>query len=155
MEQFPELREVERRPYAVLLHATSRAEKLWPEDRWLALVRELHERGMGTILPWGSADERARSERLAQAVPEAWVPPRLRLDAFAGLLGGARAVIGVDTGLTHLAVALGRPSIGLYCATEPGLNGVFGGATAINLGGMGTPPSVLLVLGYLQRLTLR
>ena len=153
IEGFSDLRDALTRPYVVLLHATSRSEKLWPEGRWHALVIQLREQGMGSVLPWGNAEESARSERLAQAVPDAWVPPRLSLEALAALVGGARAVIGVDTGLTHLAVALGRPTIGLFCATEPGLNGVLGGPTAINLGGMGTPPSVEKVLDTLRRIT--
>jgi len=68
------------------------------------------------------------------------------------LLGDAHAVVGVDTGLTHLAVALGRPTVGLYCATEPGLNGVYGKSTAVNLGGMGTPPTVEKVMETLARI---
>jgi lipopolysaccharide heptosyltransferase I len=140
------------RPYAVLLHATSRPEKLWPEERWTALGAHLEQQGIRPLLPWGGADERARSERLAAAIPDASVPPPLSLEALAALLGGAHAVIGVDTGLTHLAVALGRPTVGLYCATEPGLNGVYGSATAINLGGMGTPPTVAKVVENLARI---
>jgi heptosyltransferase-1 len=49
--------------------------------------------------------------------------------------------VGVDTGLTHLAVALGVPTVGIYCATSPHLTGLHGEA-AVNLGGRGTPPTV-------------
>jgi heptosyltransferase-1 len=137
----PEIRDLSARPYAVLLHATSRPEKLWPEERWVALGTSLEKQGIRPVLPWGSADERTRSERLAAALPHAVVPPSLSLRELAALLGGAHAVVGVDTGLTHLGVAIGRPTVGVYCATEPGLNGVYGLATAVNLGGMGTPPT--------------
>jgi heptosyltransferase-1 len=79
------------------------------------------------------------------------LPPILDLHQLAALLGGAQAVVGVDTGLTHLAVALGRPTVGVYCATEPGLNGVYGSPAAVNLGGMGTPPTVDKVVENLDR----
>jgi heptosyltransferase-1 len=154
LDQFPELHDLGARPYAVLLHATSRPEKLWPEERWLALGVHLQAQGVRSFLPWGNAAERDRSERLANGMADAWVPPPLPLQALAALLGGARAVIGVDTGLTHLAVALGRPTVGLYCATEPGLNGVYGSPRAVNLGGMGTPPAVAKVVETLTRIAL-
>lgn len=148
----PELRDVCGGSYAVLLHATSRPEKLWPEERWIALGTALAKQGLRALLPWGGAEERARSERLAAAIPDARVPPALSLPALAALLGAAHAVVGVDTGLTHLAVALGRPTVGVYCATEPGLNGVYGSAKAVNLGGMGTPPAVDRVVETLARI---
>ena len=55
--------------YAVLLHATARLEKQWPEANWIALGRELAARGLAVVLPWGSEDERARSERIAAMLP--------------------------------------------------------------------------------------
>jgi heptosyltransferase-1 len=61
-------------------------------------------------------------------------------------------VIGVDTGLAHLAVALGIPTVGIYCATDPAATGLYGGARAINLGGPGTPPQVVDVLAALEKL---
>ena len=51
------------------------------------------------------------------------------------MLSGAAAVVGVDTGLAHLSVALGRPTLGLYVSTEPALTGLHGAGNAINLGG--------------------
>lgn len=126
--------------YAVLLHATSRADKLWPEDNWVALGGRLRAAGLGLALPWGSGPERERAERLAARLPGAVVPPRLDLEDAAALLGGAAAVAGVDTGLSHLAAALGVPVVGIYCATDPGSTGVHG-ATAVNLGGVERPPT--------------
>jgi heptosyltransferase-1 len=58
------------------------------------------------------------------------------------LLAHARAVVGVDTGLTHLSAALGTPTVGLYVSTRPGLTGLHGGERAVNLGGPGCVPSV-------------
>ncbi|MBI3716546.1 MAG: lipopolysaccharide heptosyltransferase I [Betaproteobacteria bacterium] len=121
-------------PFAVFLHGTSRADKLWPQAHWIALGRELNARGMQVLLPWGSAAERAVAENLAGAIPQASVAPAMSLVEAAGMLSRAAAVIGVDTGLAHLAVALQRPTVGIYLTTSPRLTGLAGGANAVNLG---------------------
>ncbi len=122
-------------PYAVFLHATSRANKMWPEANWIALGKRLREIGIRVILPWGSAAEKHASERLAIAIPDAIVPLAMSLLAAAALLAEARAVVGVDTGLAHLSVALARPTVGIYLTTSPALTGLYGNDLAVNLGG--------------------
>jgi heptosyltransferase-1 len=61
-------------------------------------------------------------------------------------------VVGVDTGLTHLAVALGRPTLALFCASDPGLTGVYAGdppiSRAFNLGHNGAPPTATEVITH-------
>jgi heptosyltransferase-1 len=127
--------------YAVLLHAASRAEKRWPEERWIALARLLAEHGYVSVFPGGTDEELGRAARLAHAVPNGIAAPRMNLREAAALLGNAAGVVGVDTGLTHLAVALGVPTVGIYCATRPELTGLHGD-NAVNVGGAGQAPSV-------------
>lgn len=138
--------------YVVLLHATSRDDKLWPEERWVELGKRLAARGATSVLPWGGPVERQRAQRLAAAIPGAVAAPPLALEELAAVLAEAWGVVGVDTGLTHLAAALGRPVVGLYCATDPGRTGVYGGSRAVNLGSIGHPPSVAEVLDALWAL---
>lgn len=140
-------------PYAVLLHATSRDDKLWDEPNWIALGKHLHQAGIRAVLPWGNEKEKARSEHLSLAIPEAINTPRIDLNEAAAMLGHARAVIGVDTGLSHLAAALGVPTIGIYTATDPGLTGLYAGTHAVNLGGAGTPPAVSAVIEALLQVS--
>lgn len=128
------------RPYAVLLTATSRASKEWPEERWQILMGDLRRRDWAAVLPGGSDHERSRAARLAAALPGNLAAPPLGLADMARLLAGARAVIGVDTGLVHLAAALGRPTIALFRASDPTLTGVYAGRRAVNLGAAGRPP---------------
>ncbi len=63
------------------------------------------------------------------------VAPRSSLDAIAASLAGARVVVGVDTGLSHLAAALGRPTVAIYCDYDPGLVGLVGDGPVASLGG--------------------
>ena len=79
--------------------------------------------------------------RLAAAIPGAVAAPAASLGEMAALLAHSWLVAGVDTGLTHLAVALGRPTVGIYCATRPELTGLHGGRS-VNAGGPGAPPTV-------------
>jgi heptosyltransferase I len=139
--------------YAVLVHATSAKDKLWPEDQWIALGTALAARSITSVLPWGTAPEHERSMRLAQAIRSSVVPPQLELDDMAGMLARAACVIGVDTGLTHLAGALDVATIGLYTTTDPARTGLYGCARAINLGGIKRTPSVNEVLLEMERLT--
>lgn len=140
--------------YAVLVHATSAASKLWPEERWVTLGQELASEGLTSVLPWGNDQERLRADRIAAGIPRAEVPQRMPLSEAASLLAGARVVVGLDTGLTHLAGALGVPTVGVYTATDPGATGLFACARAVNLGGPGSSPSVDDVLRALRALPL-
>jgi len=142
-------------PYVVLLHATSAERKLWPETAWIALAKTLAARGLDVVLPWGNAEERARSERLAQAMARARVPERMTLDVVADLLGGARLVVGLDTGLTHLAGALGVPTLGIYVATDPAATGLYACPRGRNLGTIGQPPAVDDVVAVAMELLAR
>lgn len=138
--------------YAVLLHATSGDYKLWDEQNWIALGSALNARGQTCVLPWGNAREQERSQRIAAGLRAAVVPPALSLEDLAGLLAGGKAVVGVDTGLTHLAAALGVPTVGIYTATDPAATGIYGCARAANIGGMGRAPTAQQVLAAVEGL---
>ena len=134
---------VPEQPYAALLHGTSRPEKLWPEGHWRALAAHFARSGFAPLFPWGGPTEEARSRRLAEGIDGAIVPPWLSLPEAATLLAHAEIVVGVDTGFTHLAGALGTPTVGLFFATDPLLHGVTcTGAHARDLGGAHETPSV-------------
>jgi heptosyltransferase-1 len=124
-----------------LLHATARLGKLWPEENWITLGKRL-DRTIELRLPWGTDLERARSERIAAAVPGARVEERKPLDQVAALIAGARFVVGVDTGLLHLAAALGVPLVAIFAGSRPGLTGPVGSGPIATLGTDGAPPAV-------------
>ena len=128
-------------PYGVLLHATARAEKEWPETNWRMLAAVLGA-DVDLVIPFGTEAERERASRIAAATPRARVPDRAPLDAVARIIGGAAFVVGVDTGLLHLAAALGVPLIAIFSASEPGLTGPMGTGAIHVLGAKGSAPSV-------------
>ena len=128
--------------YAVLLHATARPTKEWPEVNWIALGKALGRDGLELVLPWGTDAERARSARIAAALPRARVPERAPLDAVARLIAGAQFVVGVDTGLLHLAAALDVPLVAIFAGSKPGLTGPVGNGPITVLGAQGAAPSV-------------
>lgn len=99
----------------VLVHASSRADKEWPHAHWLALAARLVAQGQRVGLPHGSDAEEARARALAAQIgPAATVWPRLALDALLDRMAGCAGVIGVDSGLSHIAVALDLPHVQLY-----------------------------------------
>jgi heptosyltransferase-1 len=141
------------RDCVVCLHGTSRDSKLWPEAHWIELSRGLLARGVTPLLAWGSEIERARAERIAAAA-SARVLPRLAIRDLAAVLGHARGVVGVDSGLTHLAVALDRPTVAIYTDTDPLLTGVHprDPVRAVNLGNRGRMPSVAEAMAAAMRI---
>jgi heptosyltransferase-1 len=127
--------------YGVLLHSTARPEKQWPEDNWRRVAASLGA-SIDLVVPFGTSAERARAARIALAAPRARVPERRPIDAMARLIAGASFVVGVDTGLLHLAAALGVPLVAVFCASEPGLTGPVGNGPIVVLGSRASEPSV-------------
>lgn len=112
-------------PWVVLLHGTTWPTKRWPTGHWQTLAQHLRTRGLTPVLPWGSEEEHAEATRIAGAC-EGLVLPRLDLATLAGWIAHARCVVGVDTGLAHLAAALAVPQITLYGPTLPAMTGAVG-----------------------------
>lgn len=108
-------------PMLTLVTNATWATKHWPDSHWRELIERGLDRGYRLVLPWGSAAERQRAEHLAADRPGVLVPPRMSLTEIAGLLAASVAVVSVDTGLAHLAAALGRPALTLYGPTDPRL----------------------------------
>jgi heptosyltransferase-1 len=139
-----------RDPYAVLIPNASRASKLWPERHWVAVGRRLADKGWLPLVLWGRAEEQSLAERIA-ADCDGDVPPFLSVGDMAGVLAGAQQVVGLDTGFTHLAAALGRPTLGIYCDHEPGLAGITGPGRVASIGGKGQVPQREAVLALLAQ----
>nr|VFJ65880.1 MAG: heptosyltransferase-1 [Candidatus Kentron sp. FM]VFJ70421.1 MAG: heptosyltransferase-1 [Candidatus Kentron sp. FM]VFK15952.1 MAG: heptosyltransferase-1 [Candidatus Kentron sp. FM] len=109
----------------VLLHGTAWPTKHWPERSWEELSGELVRAGYRVVLPWGDEAERLRAWRVADA-SGARVLARMGLTELAGLMAEVAGCVSVDTGLGHLAAAVGCPTVSLFGPTHPGLTGFYG-----------------------------
>jgi heptosyltransferase I len=113
-------------PYAVFLHGAAWESKLWAEERWTDLGKFVRKKGIRVLLPWGTEQERARAERIAEKIGGDIVD-RLGISELARLLAKARFVVGLDTGLTHIAIAIGTRTVTLYGPSVPVYEKVAGG----------------------------
>jgi heptosyltransferase-1 len=102
-------------PTLVFVHGTSRADKLWPEERWIELGRRVIAEGWVIVLPHAGANELERAQRLAAALGDACtVWPAMGLDTVLDAMAATQGVVGVDSGLSHIAVALDLPHVQIY-----------------------------------------
>ena len=136
--------------YALLIPNASRPEKLWPEDRWIAVGRRFVAQGWQPVVLWGSAAERLAAERIAAGCGGA-LPPFLGVGDTAAVLASAQAIVGLDTGFTHLGAAFGVTTLGIYCDHEPGSAGVTGPGRVASIGGKGQVPALDAVLAWLEQ----
>jgi heptosyltransferase-1 len=103
----------------MFFHGTTRQEKSWPMQEWIALGRALDQQGLHVQLAWGTPQEQQVAETLMKAIGgRTQLLPKLSLAQLAQLLRSARAAVGVDSGLMHLAVALGTPTVAVMSASH-------------------------------------
>lgn len=107
--------------YAVLCPFTTRPQKHWIKERWSDLANALYDKlGLPSVLLGGPGDRFEASLIHAQA-PEhiTNLAGTLTLAVSAAIISGSTLAIGVDTGLTHMAVSFGGPTVALFGATCP------------------------------------
>jgi heptosyltransferase-1 len=127
--------------FALLLTNASRHSKLWPDENWRAIEEWLAEQGLTSVLVWGSERERAATLRRAAPMYSARVAPPAGLETLAAVCERAALVIGLDTGLTHWAAAVGAPTVGIFCDYDPAQVGLKADEQRVNLGGVADCPS--------------
>ena len=110
--------------YIVALHGTSKVEKEWPTEAWQELVQAMEQQKISVLFPWGNSREKKRAELLSEQSSNALALPKCNLFELARIISNVEAVIGMDTGLMHIAAALNKKGIGLYPITQPKLTGI-------------------------------
>ena len=139
-------------PYAVFFHGTARAAKQWAPAHWITLARHLHGRGLLVLLPWGSRDEKIAAETMLRDMPNGVLLPRLPLMEAILLAQRAALVVGLDTGLTHVAAAFLRPTIELYTDSPRWKTEGNWSPNIVNLGDLGSPPDAASVVAAVDGL---
>ncbi len=124
--RWPEPPGLPERPFLVFVTNASWDNKYWTVDHWRWMVHRAGAEGCQVLLTWGSQVERERTEALAAGLENARVLPRMGLTELAGVLVKSRGAICMDTGLAHVAAALGVPTVTLYGPTDPTLIGATG-----------------------------
>ncbi len=108
----------------MLLHGTTWPSKEWPESAWTELANLIRQDGFEVMAPSGNEQERERATRILGG--RAGLLDRLPLGDLMSEMQRCAGAVAVDTGLGHLAPALGVPVVGLYGSTSPGLTGILG-----------------------------
>lgn len=138
-------------PYAMIMPSASRDDKLWPVPDWHAVFDLLMQYGLRLKLLAGNPAEAERAQALIKGRSNAEVLPRGTLTETAAKLAGATCMVGLDSGLTHLSAALGRPTIGIYRASTPVRTPLVGAAFTASLGDRGQPPTRQAVLAAIEQ----
>jgi heptosyltransferase-3 len=94
-------------------------QKNWPESKWLELLRYLVQSTSLHLLLVGGEAERGRLERLEAALPATRIKlmQNISLPELARWLASCLAFVGHDSGISHLAAAVGTPALILWGAT--------------------------------------
>lgn len=124
--------------------------KHWPVDHWISLITKLKPSAQTFFLVWGSEAERTLVGQIAAKVGRCAcpLPERKSLSELAGILKVCRLVVGVDSGITHLANAIGTPTIMIFCSTRPELFFTPGSALSVGVGDYQSSPSLEEVLTH-------
>lgn len=117
---FSRMGSLKRQTYAVLHPSPKFAYKMWHQDGWAELAQWLLQQGLQVMLTGGpDSDERAYAEAIARQAQVVNLAGDLSLAETAELLAGARLFVGPDTAVTHIAAAVGTPTIALFGPSNP------------------------------------
>jgi heptosyltransferase-1 len=107
--------------YFVALPFTTSPQKHWREKRWANLMDRIKEHfGLPSVILGGPDDEPALDRILghARSQPISLVG-KTSLTQASAMVERASLVVGVDTGLTHMAIAFDRPTVTIFGSNIP------------------------------------
>jgi len=93
--------------------------KEWPRDRFVALARRLVGDGRTVVVMWGPGEEASARLIAEQAGTGVVLAPPLSLAELPGALRSFALLVTIDSGLKHLAVCAGTPTVSLFGSTDP------------------------------------
>lgn len=113
-------------PTVFLLHGTTWATKHLPNAFWRDLAELIVADGYKVALCWGNDTEKERANWIAKDLSNVDVLPKTSLNELKQAMNNASGAIAVDTGLGHLAAAIGLPCVSIYGSTDASLTGAIG-----------------------------
>jgi len=130
----------ELRKGVMFAHGTTRLDNEWPFESWVQLGQRLIQQGESVLLPQANSIEADLVQRLAKVLGEhAQVLPRMKLSDVLSNMANCRAVVSVDSGLGHLAVALNLPVVQLFSQPRIERAGPVGASHQCAVGGDHVP----------------
>lgn len=124
----------------VFAHGTTRADNEWPEADWRALGQRLIAAGFSIALPHSGTRELEWVQRLATELGgAAHVWPAMSLAQVLDRMAQSAGVIGVDSGLSHMAVALDLPHVQIFSQPRAWRAGPVGQLHQLAVGGDAAP----------------
>ena len=130
------------KPYVLFFHSTAREAKRWGNTHWIELGKTLASLNYQIVLPWGSGAERVISQELALQIPGSIVPNSFSIEEAFSVIANAALVVGVDTGLTHLAAVLNKSTVEIYCDSPRWKTEGYWSDKIQNVGDMQAPPTI-------------
>lgn len=112
--------------YCVFITNTSRVDKRWSVSNWQTLLQHCQQHNINVVLPSGTGSEVNLTENLVKNFKNTTILPSCSLTQLLEVLAHGNFIVSVDTGLSHLAAALNKPSIVIYRTTNPDLIGTQG-----------------------------
>lgn len=107
--------------FVALCPFTTRPQKHWFEQHWVALAHQLQAQSLGPCVIFGGPADVDAATRMMAGMPAGTIDltGQTRIQDLPAWLSRARLVIGVDTGLTHIGIAVRRPVVALFGSTRP------------------------------------
>lgn len=121
LQQFPRIFTL-KKPYLVFLHGTTWPNKHYPEVYWQELAQQAVKKKFFVCLAWYTEEEHERAKRIAALHHNIKILPLLTIKQLTSIIATSKGVIGLDTGLGHLAVALNVPTLLLWGPSNANLS---------------------------------
>jgi ADP-heptose:LPS heptosyltransferase len=132
------------RPVVVVAPGASgrRRHKAWEAGKFAAVSDHLHRRGGAAVVIVGGAGDAAEAGRIAAAMsaPAVNLAGQTTTGELAAVLERARLLVGIDSGPTHVAAAMGTSTVALFGPTDPRRTGPCGDGHAIVTAGLDCAP---------------
>jgi len=94
--------------------------RVWPQESWVALTQKLHERGYHTIVRSGTSSYLPIGKVEAVPIPNVHsLVDQLTLEESIALIAGSDLLVGIDSGLLHIAACFRIPAVGIFGPTSP------------------------------------
>ncbi len=145
-------RSLKRIPYAILIPFTSNDKKRWKFENWISVGNFLNKMNLSVLFIVGNTRNHREAQKICRRIKDSTTYPISKINEITDVINNCVTLIGVDTGLTHLALAIGKPTIGIFSATDPAKTGLYTNKNAFNVGKPGSYPTCSQVIGHLNEI---